>query len=82
MKKYITIAFMALIFLSIESVTPKSSEAEISCSTDFYGNTRCVDSGGGSSDTRTDFFGNTRTDFNDGSSMNCRTDFYGNTNCN
>jgi hypothetical protein len=83
MKKYAAIAFMALIFLSIESITPKSSEAGITCNTDFYGNTRCVDSGSGfSSNSRTDFYGNTRHNFSDGSSMTCRTDFYGNLRCN
>ena len=77
------IAFTALIFLSIESINPKSSEAGIRCSTDFYGNTRCTDSGSGlSSTSRTDFYGNTRTNFSNGSSMTCRTDFYGNLNCN
>ena len=82
MKKYVAIAFMALIFLSIESITPKSSEAQIACSTDFWGNYNCRDSGGNSSSTRTDFWGNDVTNFSNGSRMSCRTDFWGNYVCN
>ena len=52
-----TIAFT--IFFSVQLLIPNKSEAQITCSTDFYGNTRCVDNqSGNSSTTRTDFYGN------------------------
>ena len=82
MKKYITIAFITLIFLSIESVTPKSSEAGASCRTDILGNYVCRDSRGNSSSTRRDILGNDVTNFSNGSTMSCRTDILGNYVCN
>ena len=63
-----TIAFT--IFFSVQLLIPNKSEAQITCSTDFYGNTRCVDNQSGN------------TSFSDGSTMSCRTDFYGNYICN
>jgi hypothetical protein len=83
MKKTTMMALALTVFISAQLLTPSNSEAQITCSTDFYGNTRCVDSySGNSSNTRTDFYGNDRTTFSDGSSMTCRTDFYGNYVCN
>ena len=73
---------MALIFLSIESVTPKSSEAGVSCRTDILGNYVCRDSGGNTSSTRRDILGNDVTNFSNGGRMSCKTDFYGNYVCN
>ena len=73
---------MALIFLSIESVTPKSSEAGVSCRTDILGNYVCRDSGGNTSTTRRDYLGNDVTNFSNGGSMSCRTDYLGNYVCN
>ena len=51
-------------------IIPTKSEAQIRCSTDFFGNTKCVDTDtGNSSTTNTDFFGNDRTTFSDGTTM-------------
>ena len=82
--KNITLTAIAFTMLfGAQLLVPNKSEAQIRCSTDFYGNTRCVDSyTGNSSNTRTDFYGNDNTTFSDGSSMSCRTDFYGNYVCN
>lgn len=82
MKKYVAIAFMALIFLSIESITPKSSEAGVSCKTDYFGNYVCRDTMGNSSTTKSDFFGNDVTNFSNGGRMSCKTDYFGNYVCN
>ena len=83
MKKLALLTTAFAIFMGVQMLTPNKSEAQITCSTDFYGNTRCVDNHTGNySDTRTDFYGNDNTTFNDGSTMRCRTDFYGNYVCN
>ena len=83
MKKLTLLATAFTILMGAQMLLPNKSEAQIRCSTDFYGNTRCVDSyTGNSSNTRTDFYGNDNTTFSDGSSMSCRTDFYGNYVCN
>ena len=83
MKKITITAIAFTIIFGAQLLIPNKSEAQIRCSTDFYGNTRCVDSqSGNSSNTRTDFYGNDNTSFSDGSSMSCRTDFYGNYVCN
>ena len=83
MKKVTLILSAVAIVFGIQMIKPNQSEAQIRCSTDFYGNTRCVDNNTGSySDTRTDFYGNDNTTFSDGSTMSCRTDFYGNFVCN
>jgi hypothetical protein len=79
MKKITLLATAFTILMGAQMLLPNKSEAQIRCSTDFYGNTRCVDTDtGNSSNTRTDFYGNDNTTFNDGSTMSCRTDFYGN----
>jgi len=83
MKKITMMTIALTLFVGAQLLLPSKSEAQITCSTDFYGNTRCVDSSSGnSSNTRTDFYGNDNTTFSDGSSMSCRTDFYGNYVCN
>tara|TARA_B100000900_G_C20103325_1_gene522868 strand:+ start:129 stop:401 length:273 start_codon:yes stop_codon:yes gene_type:complete len=83
MKKLTLLTTAFAIFMGVQMLAPNKSEAQITCSTDFYGNTRCVDSNTGNySDTRTDFYGNDNTTFSDGSTMSCRTDFYGNYVCN
>ncbi len=83
MKKLTFIAVAFTIFFGVQLFIPNQSEAQIRCSTDFYGNTHCVDRDTGSrSTTRTDFYGNDNTTFSDGSTMQCRTDFYGNYVCN
>ena len=83
MKKVTLILSAVAIVFGVQMMKPNQSEAQIRCSTDFYGNTRCVDSYSGNySDTRTDFYGNDNTTFSDGSTMSCRTDFYGNYVCN
>ena len=83
MKKITLLTTAFAIFMGVQMLAPNKSEAQITCSTDFYGNTRCVDSNTGNySDTRTDFYGNDNTTFSDGSTMSCRTDFYGNYVCN
>ncbi len=67
----------------MQLLVPNESSAQIRCTTDFYGNTRCVDSQSGmSSTTKTDFYGNDNTTFSNGNTMSCRTDFYGNYVCN
>tara|TARA_B100001123_G_C14410353_1_gene670516 strand:- start:185 stop:436 length:252 start_codon:yes stop_codon:yes gene_type:complete len=83
MKTLIVATFAAIMVFAIEMAVPKPSVAGITCSTDFYGNTRCVDSGSGAwSNTQTDFYGNDNTTFSNGSTMSCRYDFYGNYVCN
>ena len=83
MKKITLLATAFTILMGAQMLLPNKSEAQIRCSADFYGNTRCVDTDtGNSSNTRTDFYGNDNTTFNDGSTMSCRTDFYGNYVCN
>ena len=83
MKTLITATFAALMFFAFEMTVPKSSEAGVRCSTDFYGNTNCVNTTTGfSSRTSTDFYGNDNTSFSDGTRMRCSYDFYGNYNCN
>ena len=83
MKKITLLATAFTILMGAQMLLPNKSEAQIRCSTDFYGNTRCVDSYTVNiSNTRTDFYGNDNTTFSDGSSMSCRTDFYGNYVCN
>ena len=83
MKKITLLATAFTILMGAQMLLPNKSEAQIRCSTDFHGNTRCVDTDtGNSSNTRTDFYGNDNTTFNDGSTMSCRTDFYGNYVCN
>lgn len=55
MKKTTIMALALTVFIGAQLLTPNKSEAQITCSTDFYGNTRCVDSySGNSSNTRTD----------------------------
>ena len=83
MKKLTLTAIAFAIIFGVQLLIPNQSEAQVTCSTDFYGNTRCVDNqSGNSSTTRTDFYGNDNTTFNNGSTMSCRTDFYGNYVCN
>ncbi len=82
MKKYMAIAFTALIFLSIESINPKSSEAGVSCRTDIFGNYVCRDTRGNSSTTKRDIFGNDVTNFSNGGRISCKTDIFGNYVCN
>jgi len=83
MKKTIMMTIAFTIFFSVQLLIPNKSEAQITCSTDFYGNTRCVDNqSGNSSTTRTDFYGNDNTSFSDGSTMSCKTDWLGNYVCN
>ena len=70
MKKTIMLTIAFTIFFSVQLLIPNKSEAQVTCSTDFYGNTRCVDNqSGNSSTTRTDFYGNDNTSFSDGSTM-------------
>ena len=83
MKKLALLTTAFAIFMGVQMLTPNKSEAQITCSTDFYGNTRCVNTQtGNSSNTRTDFYGNQNTTFNNGQTMRCKTDFYGNYVCN
>ena len=83
MKKTALTAIAFTIIFGVQLLIPNQSEAQVTCSIDFYGNTRCVDNqSGNSSTTRTDFYGNDNTTFNNGSTMSCRTDFYGNYVCN
>ena len=82
MKTLIATTFAALMFFSLEMAVPQSSDAGVTCRTDFFGNYNCTSSSGLSSTTRTDFFGNDNTSFSDGSRMSCRTDFFGNYVCN
>lgn len=83
MKKITLLTVAFTMFFGLQLLKPNQSEAQITCSTDFYGNTRCVDSDtGNSSTTNRDFYGNDNTTFDDGSTMSCRTDFYGNYVCN
>ena len=83
MKKITLLATAFTILIGVQMLTPNKSEAQIKCSTDFYGNTRCVDrDSGSSSTTSTDIFGNDNTTFSDGSTMQCRTDIFGNYVCN
>ena len=82
MKTLIAATFAALMFFAFEMAIPKSSEAGVTCRTDFYGNTHCTSSSGLSSTTRTDYYGNDNTSFSNGSSMSCRYDYYGNYVCN
>ena len=83
-EKITLLATAFTILMGAQIFVPNKSEAQIRCSTDFYGNTRCVDTNtGNSSNTRTDFYGNDNTTFSDGSyNVSCRTDFYGNYVCN
>lgn len=80
----ITILAVAFaLFVGVQMIIPTKSEAQIRCSTDFFGNTKCVDTDtGNSSTTNKDFLGNDRTIFSDGTTMTCRTDFLGNYVCN
>ncbi len=82
MKTLIVATFAALMFFAFEMATPKSSEAGITCNTDFWGNYVCRDSYGNSSSTNTDFWGNDVTNFSSGGSMSCSYDFWGNFVCN
>ncbi len=82
MKTFIIAMFVAAAFFALETMVPKSSEAQIRCKTDFFGNYVCSDSYGNRSSTKRDFFGNDVTTFNNGSRMSCRTDFFGNYVCN
>ena len=83
MKKLTLIPIAFTTFFLMQIALPTQSVAQITCSTDFYGNTHCVDRDTGNrSTTRTDFYGNDNTTFSDGSTMHCRTDFYGNYVCN
>ena len=76
MKKTIMMTIAFTIFFSVQLLIPNKSEAQITCSTDFYGNTWCIDSqSSNSSTTSTDFYENDNTSFNDGGTMGCRTDF-------
>ena len=82
MKKITLAASAFTIVFGVQLLIPNQSEAQVRCSTDFYGNYRCVDTqSGASSNTRKDFYGNDNTTFSNGSTMKCRTDFYGNYIC-
>ena len=81
--KITNLAVALAIFVGVQMIIPSKSEAQIRCSTDFLGNTKCVDTDtGNSSTTNKDFLGNDRTIFSDGTTMTCRTDFLGNYVCN
>ena len=82
MKTLIATTFAVLMFFSLEMAVPQSSEAGVSCRTDWLGNYVCRDTGGNSSSTRTDWLGNDVTTFSNGGSMSCRTDWLGNYVCN
>ena len=83
MKKITLTAIAFTIIFGVQLLIPNQSEAQIRCKTDFYGNTRCVNTQTGPrSNTRTDFYGNQNTTFNNGQTMRCKTDFYGNYVCN
>jgi hypothetical protein len=43
MKKITLLATAFTILMGAQMLLPSKSEAQIRCSTDFYGNTRCVD---------------------------------------
>ena len=56
MKKITITAIAFTVIFGVQLLIPNKSEAQIRCSTDFYGNTRCVDTNtGNSSNPRTDF---------------------------
>ena len=82
MKTFIAATFAALVFFAFEMTVPQTSEAGVTCRTDYLGNYVCRSSGGLSSTTRRDYLGNDVTTFNNGSRMSCRTDFFGNYVCN
>ena len=83
MKKLTLLATTFAILIGMQMLVPTQSIAQITCSTDIFGNTRCVDSNtGNSSNTKTDIFGNDNTTFSDGSTMSCKTDIFGNYVCN
>ena len=83
MKKITLTAIAFTIIFGVQLLIPNQSEAQIRCSTDYYGNTRCVDSQtGNSSTTKTDYYGNDNTTFSNGGTMSCKTDYYGNYVCN
>ena len=83
MKKLTLLTTTFAIFMGVQMLTPNLSVAQITCSTDIFGNTHCVDQdSGNSSTTSTDIFGNDNTTFSDGSTMQCRTDIFGNYVCN
>ena len=82
MKTLVAATFAALMLFSLEMTVPQSSEAQVTCKTDWLGNYVCRDTGGNSSSTRTDWLGNDVTTFSNGGSMSCRTDWLGNYVCN
>ena len=83
MKKLTLIPIAFTTFFLMQIALPTQSVAQITCSTDIFGNTRCVDrDSGNSSTTSTDIFGNDNTTFSDGSTMQCSTDIFGNYVCN
>ena len=89
MKKISMLIVALAIFAGAQMLVPNKSEAGMKCSTDFYGNTTCVETGGdpysGGSvwkGSKTDIYGNQNWSSNTGQSFSCRTDFYGNLVCN
>ena len=73
---------ITMLFAIDALVLTKSAEAQVSCSTDVWGNYVCRDSYGNSSTTRRDVWGNDVTNFSTGGTMSCRTDVWGNYVCN
>ena len=47
MKKITLLTLAFTVILGAQMLAPTKSEAQITCSTDFYGNTRCVDNDSG-----------------------------------
>ena len=82
MKTLIATTFAALMFFSLEMAVPQSSDAGVTCRTDYLGNYVCRSSSGASSTTRTDYLGNDVTNFSNGTRMSCRYDYLGNYVCN
>ena len=59
MKKIALLTTAFAIFIGVQMIAPSKSEAQITCSTDIFGNTRCVDSNTCNyPDTKIDIFGN------------------------
>ena len=75
---------LSVVIASLALFFPKSSEAEMTCYSDEFGNTQCYGSGddsGYNMNVTEDSFGNTNIYDNQGGSMNCITDDFGNTSC-
>ena len=58
MKKVTFMAIAFTLFFGVQLLIPNESEAQIRCSTDFYGNDNTSFSDGSSMSCRTDFYGN------------------------